>query len=88
MESLFFNITDTNYKTTTLLKLENEEIKRVDISNGIVFFQFNLANRTKDIKLKYIDRMVIFVITQKGKVNIIDHIKLCFSQSRVLEWTS
>jgi len=74
MESLFFNITDTNYKTTSLLKIENDEIKRVDISNGIVVFQFNLTNRTKDIKLKYIDRMVIFVIAKKGTVSIIDHI--------------
>ena len=39
MDSFFFNITDTSYKVSSLSEDKNEIIKRVDISNGIVFFQ-------------------------------------------------
>jgi AraC-like DNA-binding protein len=74
MESLFFNITDTNYKVTNILKIDNEIIKRVDISNGIVFFQINLKKRAKNIKLKNIDRMLLFAIVQNGEVEINDNI--------------
>ena len=42
MDSFFFNITDTKYKTTKLFEEKNNHITRVDISNGIVFFHIDL----------------------------------------------
>jgi AraC-like DNA-binding protein len=74
MESLFFNITDTNYKVTNILKIDSEIINRVDISNGIVFFQINLQNRSNSIKFKNIDRMLMLTVVQKGELKIDDSI--------------
>jgi len=74
MESLFFNITDTNYKVTNILDIGSEIVKRVDISNGIVFFQINLKKRAKTIKLKNIDRMLFFGIVQTGELEIRDNL--------------
>ncbi len=74
MESLFFNITDTNYKVKNILKLNREVVKRVDISNGILFFQIDIIKRAQKIKLKNIDRMLIFIVVEKGKIDIRDNI--------------
>ncbi len=74
MESLFFNITDTNYQITNILKLNKEIIKRVDISNGILFFQIDILKRGKKIKLENIDRMLMFIVVEKGDIKIEDNI--------------
>ena len=74
MESFFFNITDTRYKITELFRDKKEYLKRVDISNGIVFFGSNLTHKRKKIKLKYLDRMIMIVMVKKGIFSINDYI--------------
>jgi AraC-like DNA-binding protein len=74
MDSFFFNITDTRYKVTQLLKGEKEHLYRVDISNGIVFLESNLSNLYQEITLENLDRMVMVVMVNRGEVSIVDHI--------------
>ncbi len=62
MESFFFNITDRSYKIT-----ENENLKRVDISNGIVFLDIIIESK---LHMKNLDRMVIITVTKNGKLTI------------------
>ncbi len=75
MESLFFNITDTAYHLTQLLGSEKDNyITRVDISNGIVFFDIALqAHKQRCYKVKNLDRMLVIVVTKKGSGVIQDH---------------
>jgi len=76
MDSFFFNITDTSYKVTTFSEKKNELIKRVDISNGIVFFNIQLYSReVKEFHVKNLDRMVMISLTKKGSFTIFDNIK-------------
>ncbi len=76
MESFFFNITDTSYKVTYLYSHKNEYIKRVDISNGIVFFNIFLqSNREKSFQINNLDRMVMIPVTKKGSLRLHDNIK-------------
>ncbi len=74
MESFFFNIVNNRtYNVTQLHKKENEYINRVDISNGLVFFDISLISKlNNDIKIKNLDRMAIIVVTLQGKVEISD----------------
>ncbi len=74
MESFFFNITDTRYKVTELFKRKEEYLTRVDISNGIVFLESKMCNRTKQVHLKNLDRMVMIVMVKQGLLSINDHI--------------
>ncbi len=74
MESFFFNITDTRYKVTELFSLKDEYLRRVDISNGIVFLEGKLFNKNKQIHLKNLDRMVMIVMAREGALSIQDHI--------------
>ena len=75
MDSFFFNITDTSYKITNIYKKNDNFIKRVDISNGIVFFDIYLTNHTaKEFKIKNLDRMVIISVLKNGKFKIYDNI--------------
>jgi len=74
MDSLFFNITDTNYKISNTFKEDSEYIQRVDISNGVLFFQIELESKKRVIKLKNIDRMLFFIVTIDGKIDIKDNI--------------
>jgi len=73
MESLFFNITHTKYKTS-VSKEQGGYFKRVDISNGIVFFESRYTNRNKEIGLQNIDRMVMIVMVRSGRLRVDDHI--------------
>jgi AraC-like DNA-binding protein len=66
MESFFFNITDKSYKIT-----ENEDFKRVDISNGIVFLDIKTQAQ---LHMKNLDRMVILTVTKNGKLTINDKV--------------
>ncbi len=73
MDSFFFNITDTSYKVTTLSENKSESIKRVDISNGIVFLDIELSNGgIKEFHHKNLDRMLLITVTQKGTLQLHD----------------
>jgi len=75
MDSFFFNITDTSYKTSKLFKNNNEHITRVDISNGIVFFDIFLNSyASKEFHIKNLDRMLVIPVTKKGSFTIKDNI--------------
>ena len=76
MDSFFFNITDTKYKITKLFEKNQEHITRVDISNGIVFFDINLQTM-QDMKfpIKNLDRMVVISTVQDGNFEILDNIE-------------
>lgn len=66
MESLFFNITDSRYKVTMV----NKYLKKVDISNGVLFFDAKMGSG--DIKIQNLDRMIIIVIVKEGEFVIND----------------
>lgn len=74
MDSFFFNtVNNRAYNATQLYKKENEYINRVDISNGLVFFDISLSSKLKhSIKIKNFDRMSIITVTLEGKVQITD----------------
>jgi len=75
MDSFFFNITDTSYKITKIFKNKEEHITRVDISNGIVFFDIYLnATHSKEFNVKNLDRMVVIPVTKKGSFLLKDKI--------------
>jgi len=74
MDSFFFNITDTSYKITHLYKENNSYITRVDISNGIVFFDIFLEkHKDKIFNIKNIDRMVVIPVVKNGNFSIYDN---------------
>ena len=76
MDSFFFNITDTSYKITQLFENKKEHITRVDISNGIVFFDISLdASSAKEFHVKNLDRMVVIPVTRKGNFSLRDNLK-------------
>ena len=76
MESFFFNITDTRYKITNLLKNKNGCITRVDISNGVVFLDiFINSHEELDFHIKYLDRMVMISVVKDGSLLINDSIQ-------------
>jgi AraC-like DNA-binding protein len=71
MESFFFNITDTRYKITPLLKKNSEHITRVDISNGVVFLDVSLnSNELLDFHIKNLDRMIMICVIKKGSLHV------------------
>jgi len=76
MDSFFFNITDTSYKTTELFKNKNSHARRVDISNGIVFLDIQ-ANRLKnrEFAFKNLDRMIVIPVIKKGSFKLYDNIE-------------
>jgi len=76
MDSFFFNITDTSYKTTEVLKNKNGYVKRVDISNGIVFFDINVKSfANKEFVFKNLDRMIVIPVVKKGVFNLYDNVE-------------
>lgn len=75
MDSFFFNITDTSYKVDYLYQNKDDYIKRVDISNGIVFFDIHLDSHTeKTFDVKNLDRMVAIPVTKLGSFQVKDNI--------------
>jgi len=80
MDSFFFNITDKSYKITNIYENKTEHIRRVDISNGIAFFDIYLkASSSQKFHVKNLDRMIVIPVTKKGSFKIEDHIgKKCF----------
>lgn len=75
MDSFFFNITDTKYKRTTLLEQKKSSITRVDISNGVVFFDISLhENKSFTFPIKNLDRMVVISAVKDGSFSILDNL--------------
>ena len=75
MDSFFFNITDRRYKITELFKYQEQHVIRVDISNGLVFFDIALMlNEDKTLNLKNIDRMNFIVSVAQGNCLIKDNL--------------
>jgi len=76
MHSFFFNITDRRYKLTELIKQKDEHVIRVDISNGLVFFDVALSlTEEKIIEVENLDRMNFIVAVRQGKCQIEDKVK-------------
>jgi len=73
MDSFFFNITDRRYKISNLFALKDEFINRIDISNGVVFVDAHLCNRSKKLILNNIDRMVMIVMVKEGDFTFYEH---------------
>ena len=88
MDSFFFNITDRRYKITELFKYQEQHVIRVDISNGLVFFDIALMlNEDKTLNLKNIDRMNFIVSVGQGNLtensfSLADHSTYLFATSR------
>jgi len=75
MDSFFFNITDKCYKTTEIFKYQDQHATRVDISNGLVFFDIVLSlKKEKTLKLKNLDRMNFIVSLGQGNCKIKDNL--------------
>ncbi len=74
MDSFFFNITERRYKITELFRQKEEYLRRVDISNGIVFVECKLSQSTQTFQLQNLDRMVMVVMVKKGMIFIEDHL--------------
>jgi len=74
MESFFFNITERRYKVTDLFRDKQAYLKRVDISNGIVFIESKAYVNSKALKIKNLDRMVMIVMVKEGELLIEDHL--------------
>ena len=76
MDSFFFNITDKRYKSTDLYANKEEYIRRVDISNGIVFFDINLNNNEeKKFPIKNLDRMSVLSVVNDGAFSLYDNVQ-------------
>ncbi len=75
MDSFFFNITDRRYKLSQLYKKKDEHVIRVDISNGLVFFDVALSlQEDKVIEAQNLDRMNFIVAVRQGRCQIEDKI--------------
>lgn len=76
MESFFFNITDTRYKITPLLKQNSEYITRVDISNGVVFLDIFLSSHEPlNFHIQNLDRMVMLCVAKNGSLHVRDNLQ-------------
>ncbi|AKF25624.1 AraC family transcriptional regulator [Sulfurovum lithotrophicum] len=74
MESFFFNITERRYKVTELFRDKKASMRRVDISNGIVFIESRTYAKREALRLKNLDRMVMIVMVNEGELFIEDHL--------------
>ncbi len=75
MESLFFNIGDRRYKTTRLHERGDDRIMRVDISNGIVFFDIRLKrHEPRRFDIRNLDRMVVLSLVKEGAFTLEDRL--------------
>lgn len=74
MDSFFFNTINSKSKTTFLHKKHFSYIKRVDISNGLVFFDIDLKEEIEySFIFKNLDRMVIIPSIQEGSLTIYEN---------------
>ncbi len=74
MESLFFNTPTQRYQTKQIYKNQDEHLTKVDISNGIFFYDISLKSTAKTIKLKNLDRMIMIAVVKQGNLTIQNHI--------------
>jgi AraC-like DNA-binding protein len=74
MESFFFNLSDQSYKLEELLQRDKKNsIKRVDISNGIVFVDINYrADRDIVYEFSNLDRMLLIAVVKSGRARVDD----------------
>lgn len=75
MDSFFFNITDTAYRITELFRDGQKHITRVDISNGLVFFDISISlslDSKKIVDIKNLDRMIFIVSAITGIISLQD----------------
>jgi len=75
MESLFFNLSDSGFEESFLANSKSGVIKRVAISQGLLFLNAKILHKPKSIKLKYIDRMAMIVISKDGFLEIVSQEK-------------
>ena len=73
MESLFFNTPNQRYQIEELFKTEDEHLTRVDVSNGIFFYDILQKKRKHILKLQNLDRMVMIVVVKSGSLTIENH---------------
>ena len=78
MESFFFNLTDSSYKTQELFYEDDANyLKRVDISNGIVFLDITLnLQKAASYRFNNLDRMLVISVIQKGSIQLEDRVSL------------
>ena len=75
MDSFFFNITDRRYKLSHLFVKKEEHVTRVDISNGLVYFDVVRSVKVQQsIEIKNLDRMNFIIAMRHGKCQIEDNI--------------
>jgi|LGOV01.1.fsa_nt_gb AraC-like DNA-binding protein len=76
MDSFFFNITDRRYKLSQLYEKKDEHVIRVDISNGLVFFDVALSlQEDKVVEVHNLDRMNFIVAVRQGRCHIEDRLE-------------
>jgi AraC-like DNA-binding protein len=73
MESLFFNAPNQRYQIEELFNHPTEHLTRVDVSNGIFFYDISLKKR-RAIRLKNLDRMVMIMVLIDGTLVVKNHI--------------
>jgi AraC-like DNA-binding protein len=74
MESLFFNTPNQRYLKSNIYKREDEYLTRVDVSNGVLFYDASIHHKSKTIKIQNLDRMVMIVVAKDGILDISNHI--------------
>jgi len=73
MESFFFNLSENSHNIEKLFETKNEHITRVDISNGIVFFDIQLhPEETLRYNFANLDRMLCISVVYEGSVSLVD----------------
>ncbi len=66
MESLFFNLDNKKYKKSRI----KQGITRVDISQGLLYFDVRSAKEKRDFELDFIDKMAIVFVVKDGSVSV------------------
>jgi len=76
MKSFFFNIADSSYRAEQLLYKDDENyIKKINISNGIVFLDIRLDCQEELIyRFNNLDRMLVISVVQNGCVQLTDRV--------------
>ncbi len=64
MDSLFFNLSDRKYKVSN----PQSGIKRVDISQGLFYFDIKAIKKDTTFKLDFIDKMLVVFVVKSGKL--------------------
>lgn len=70
MESLFFNTPTQRYQ----IKEISNGVSKIDISNGIFFYDISLEKQIYPIRLKNLERMVMIAVVKKGTLSLTNHL--------------